>query len=145
MIILNENEELDSILEDMYLEGYYQAIEEMENPVDSYKKRKAAEEEEKERKAVELYHGKAPRKPGNYAAKYSAIGGVLGGGLIAAPALSIDTMNNKEKAAFIGSGAVTGAAIGGALGKGRELWQHRKQKKYEDETRKTRILFRSMR
>ena len=43
MIILNEYEELDSILEDMYLEGYYQAMEEMENPVANYKAKKAAE------------------------------------------------------------------------------------------------------
>ena len=144
-IILNENEELDSILEDMYLEGYYQAIEEMENPVTNYKARRAAEarsaEEAKERRAVELQVGKAPRKPRNYTKKYAAIGGALGGlGGALTPRDSY-----KDKARDMAGLAAIGGAVGGAIGKGREMLQQRKQRKYEEKARQARLLYRATR
>ena len=145
MIILNEYEDLDSILEDMYLEGYYQAIEEMENPVTNYKARRAAEaraaEEAKEKRAVELQVGKAPRKPGNYAKKYAAIGGVLGG--LGGAAVPYDTYSDRAKSAA-GLAAI-GGAVGGAIGKGREMLQQRKQRKYEEKARQARLLYRATR
>ena len=114
MIILNENEELDSILEDMYLEGYYQAMEEMENPVARYKAKKAAEAKAAEDAEVEKRLGKRPEvlATNDNIKKIAKRMAIAGGALGAASGIRCGRELNKL---YPGQGysATTGGLVGG--------------------------------
>lgn len=101
MIILNENEELDSILEDMYFEGYYQAMEEMESPITNYKAKKMAEAKASDRRMLNSFRPKDVDIKGRTKSKMikGAIGGAIGGA-----ALGHLTGASKGKLALIGAG-----------------------------------------